>query len=277
MNTEEIMAVALDQADLAEIPADSAVYVPGTGLKRALFGIDIDIGDLLFARQAGFDVVVAHHPLGGSAASPRFTQVMWGMLDMLVAEGVAEPLARCAVAARVQQVHRRRHVANYNRVADTAAMIGLPLLNVHLPPDLVTRRFLECLVREKAGPRTAVGELVEAICALPEMLGSMVKPELWLGEPENCAGRTTVAIAGGTNGGYPVFRALYAVGVSTIITMHIDEAELACLKAEAEPHWNLIVSGHMPSDSIGLNRLIWALEDRGLECVRSSGIILAPR
>ena len=267
------MATALNLAQLTEVPADSAVYVPGTGLKRALFGIDIDISDLLFARQAGFDVVVGHHPLGGGPASPQFTGVMWGMVDMLTAEGVAEPVARSAVAARVEQVHRRRHVANYNRVADTAALIGLPVLSIHLPPDLVTRRFLENLVRERTSPQTPVGELVAALCELPEMEGSLVKPELWMGDAESATGRTTVAIAGGTNGGYPVFRALYEVGVTTIIAMHIDEGELTRLKSESQPHWNLVISGHMPSDSIGINRLIWALEDRGLECVRSSGII----
>ena len=45
MDTGAIMALALEQAGLDEVPADSAVHVPGTGLSRALFGVDIDVGD----------------------------------------------------------------------------------------------------------------------------------------------------------------------------------------------------------------------------------------
>ena len=277
IDTGRIMAVALAQAGLSEVPADSAVYIPGSGLRRALFGVDIDISDLLFARSAGFDVVVAHHPLGGLPASPRFTEVMWGMVEHLTAEGVAEPTARSVVAARVATVHRRRHVANYNRVADTARLIGLPLLNIHLPPDLVTRAHLETLIAAKLGPDASAADLLDLLGAIPEMQGSIVKPEQWIGDGANSLGRVTVAMAGGTNGGYPVFRALYEVGVTTIVAMHIDEPDLVRLRAEAAPGWNLVISGHMPSDSIGINRLIWGLEDIGLECTRCSGVIDVPR
>jgi hypothetical protein len=109
------------------------------------------------------------------------------------------------------------------------------------------------------------------------MRGSLVKPEVWIGDPDNPVGRTAVAMAGGTNGGYPVFSAYYAAGVNTILAMHIDEGDFLRLRAEAPEGRNFVVTGHMPSDSIGINRLIWGLEDRGLECVRTSGIIDAPR
>jgi len=277
MDTGQIMAVALAQAGLSDIPSDSAIYVEGGGLRRALFGVDIDISDLLFARQAGFDVVVAHHPLGGVPASPGFTDVIWGMVEHMTAEGVAEPVARSAVAARVATVHRRRHVANYNRVLDTARLIGLPLLNIHLPPDLVTRRYIQDLARDSLGPLATADDLLALLRAIPEMHGSLVKPEQWIGDGANPVGRVMVAIGGGTSGGYPVFRALYEVGVTTIIAMHIDEADLLRLRADEQPHWNLVISGHVPSDSIGINRLIWELEDGGLECTRCSGVTPSPR
>ena len=59
--------------------------------------------------------------------------------------------------------------------------------------------------------------------------------------------------------------------------MHIDESDFARLRVEFGDSRNFIVTGHMPSDSIGINRLSWGLEDRGLECVRTSGIIGVPR
>jgi hypothetical protein len=277
MDTAEIMAVALEQAGLNEVPSDSGIHIPGSDLKRALFGIDLEVGELLYAQKAGFDVVVAHHPVGDGGASVQFTSVMWRQVEQMREEGIAEPVARAAVAERVATVHRRRHLVNHNRVLDTARLIGLPLLNIHLPPDIVSRRFLQDLLRREVRPETTVGTLLGVLGEVPEMKGSLVKPEAWIGEPENAVGRATVAVAGGTNGGYPVFRTYYAAGVKTILAMHIDESDFVRLRAEVGEDCNFVVTGHMPSDSIGINRLIWALEDRGLECVRTSGIIDVPR
>jgi hypothetical protein len=277
MDTAEIMAVALAQAHLDEVPSDSAVHIAGSGLKRALFGIDVEVGELLYAREAGFDVVVAHHPVGDGGASVQFTDVMWRQVGQMIDEGIAEPVARAAVAERVATVHRRRHLVNHNRVLDTARLIGLPLLNIHLPPDIVTRRFLQDLLARQVDPDASVGALLEVLGDVPEMRVSLVKPEVWIGDAENAVGRATVAIAGGTNGGYPVFRTYYAAGVKTILAMHIDEADFIRLRAEVPADCNFVVTGHMPSDSIGINRLIWGLEDRGLECTRTSGIIGVPR
>ena len=270
-------AVAVAQARIKEGPSDAGVHIAGSGLKRALFGVDLEVGELLYARDAGFDVVVAHHPVGDGGASVQFTDVMWRQVEQLTEEGVAEPIARAAVAERVATVHRRRHMVNANRVLDTARLIGLALLNIHLPPDIVTRRFLQDLVAGKVGPETSIGALLEVLQEIPEMRGSLVKPEVWIGDVDNPVGRATVAIAGGTNGGYPIFRTYYAAGVKTILAMHIDEADFLRLRAEAPADCNFVVTGHMPSDSIGINRLIWGLEDRGLECTRTSGIIGAPR
>jgi hypothetical protein len=277
MDTAEIMSVALAQAGLQEVPSDSGVHIAGSALKRALFGVDIEVGELLYAKAAGFDVVVAHHPVGGGGASVQFTEVMWGQVEQMTEEGIAEPIARAAVAERVATVHRRRHMVNPNRVLDTARLIGLPLLNIHLPPDIVTRRFIQDLLVEKVDPRASIGALLEVLAAVPEMRHSLVKPEVWIGDADNPIGRSTVAIAGGTNGGYPIFRTYYAAGVKTILAMHIDEADFLRLRAEVPADCNFVVTGHMPSDSIGINRLIWGLEDRELECTRTSGIIGVPR
>jgi hypothetical protein len=59
MDTGEIMAVALAQAGLQEVPSDSGIHIAGSGLRRALFGIDIEVAELLYAKEAAFDVVVA--------------------------------------------------------------------------------------------------------------------------------------------------------------------------------------------------------------------------
>jgi hypothetical protein len=100
MDTAEIMAVALVQADLQEVPADSGIHIAGSGLSRALFGIDLEVGELLYAKEAGFDVAVAHHPMGDGGASVQFTEVMWPKVEQMIEVDIAEPIARGAVAER---------------------------------------------------------------------------------------------------------------------------------------------------------------------------------
>jgi putative NIF3 family GTP cyclohydrolase 1 type 2 len=67
MNTKEIMKLALNIAKLKEIPEDSAIYVSGENIHKALFGIDAGVPELLLAKQLGYDAVIAHHPQGGTA------------------------------------------------------------------------------------------------------------------------------------------------------------------------------------------------------------------
>lgn len=277
IDTEGIMRVALEQAGLATPPADSRIHIPGAGIRRALFSVDLEVGEILMAKEAGFDAIVTHHPVGDGPSSVQFTDVIWRQVAQLEEAGVSGAVAQAAVAERVATVHRRRHMQNHNRVLDSARLIGLPLMNVHLPPDIVSRRVVRDLVDQRTTPGSTVEDLLRALRSIPEMQRSLVIPEAWIGSPENVIGRTVVAMAGGTNGGYPVFRAYYDAGVRTILAMHIDEADFLRLRADAAPDWNFVVTGHMPSDSIGINRLIWGLEDRGLACVRTSGIIEVDR
>src|SRR5437879_12644983 len=67
MDSEEILNVALRLAKQSETPADTTINVPAKDVKRTLFGIDVDAADLLVAKEKGYDLVIAHHPTGGSA------------------------------------------------------------------------------------------------------------------------------------------------------------------------------------------------------------------
>jgi hypothetical protein len=55
--------------------------------------------------------------------------------------------------------------------------------------------------------------------------------------------------------------------------MHIDERDLMELDQLRHPGANLVITGHMPSDSIGMNRVIDALEKQGLEVIAGFGVI----
>ena len=118
-----------------------------------------------------------------------------------------------------------------------------------------------------------MGGLLTELKTIPEMKASLVAPELWLGTPENPVGLWVVQMAAGTNGGAPVFRTYYEHGYDTILAMHIDERDLRELEQLQRPGANLVITGHMPSDSIGMNRVISALEQQGVEVIAGSGVI----
>src|SRR6266550_1561354 len=76
-----------------------------------------------------------------------------------------------------------------------------------------------------------------------------------------------VQMAAGTNGGAAVYRTYYEHGINTILAMHIDDRDLGELEQLQRPQANLVITGHMPSDAIGMNRVIDPLEQQGLEVI----------
>jgi hypothetical protein len=75
------------------------------------------------------------------------------------------------------------------------------------------------------------------------------------------------------SGGAAVHRTYYEHGIDTISAMHIDERDLRELEQLRRPQANLVITGHMPGDSMGMNRVIAALEAEGLEGIAGSGVI----
>ena len=64
------------------------------------------------------------------------------------------------------------------------------------------------------------------------------------------------------------------VGIGTIIGMHMGEEH----RKEAEKHHiNVVIAGHMASDSLGMNLFLDELEKKGIEVVPVSGLIRVKR
>ncbi|MDR5683819.1 MAG: hypothetical protein QN163_07330 [Armatimonadota bacterium] len=270
MTTEEIMQVALDLAGFARIPEDSAIYVRGDRIRRVLFGIDVGPAELLLARQLGFDCVVAHHPVN---ATPDAWKVYLRHVEFMVAAGVPEDAALAAVADRVDAYRVRAHVWNYDHVPSVARLLGIPFLNVHAPLDEVGRRRMIEVVRhvQSEDPHATVGDLARALGRLPEITNAQTAVEVRLGSADSVAGNVVVAHGALTNGGYDVASTCFAHGVDTVVYIHIDYAELQRLRRDGRG--NLIVTGHIASDSLGFTPFLQALRARGLEVTTFSGVI----
>ncbi|MFQ6013283.1 MAG: hypothetical protein ACE5LS_06530, partial [Thermoplasmata archaeon] len=139
MDTDELMALALEMVGFTEVPADSQVHVPGTDLRRLLVGIDIGVGELLLAREQGFDGVIAHHPIGGHA-TVHFHHVLRRHADLMEEAGVPAEEAREAVEALSDPQETTHHAMNYDRIPAFARFLRLPFLNIHQPWDEMGRQ-----------------------------------------------------------------------------------------------------------------------------------------
>jgi Duf34/NIF3 (NGG1p interacting factor 3) len=258
MDTDGVMKVALDLAHMKEVPADSGVFVRGERIRKILFAIDAGPAEVALARSLGCDAVVAHHPLGRSAID--FPRVVRRHFEFMVEKRVPARAARAATEELVNRVALGRHASNYNQVVDSARLLRMPLMNIHLPIDQVTRDFLLARIRRSRAKK--VGSLLNELAKLREFRLAATKITQVMGTGNADLGNWVLVFAAGTNGGYPVAKAYFENGVDTVIYLHIDQGELTKLKNDCRG--NLVVLGHMAGDSIGANIFLEALRSKGV-------------
>ncbi|MEM4713317.1 MAG: Nif3-like dinuclear metal center hexameric protein [Candidatus Bathyarchaeia archaeon] len=269
LNTEEIMKLSLRLAGLEEVPEDSAIYVDGENIKKALFCIDAGPAELLLAKQLGFDAVIAHHPVGGTAIL-NFHQVFKRHVQQMVEAGVPEEAAENAVRKKLEQLELEAQTRNYLHVIDFARLLELPFMNIHNPLDVIGRRRMIEQLDGRLNKDSKVKDVVSALMELPEFKNAQTRIKICLGKPENKAGKVVVSHGAGTNGGYEVAKTYFQHGIDTVIYIHISPADLEKLKAEGKG--NLIVTGHIASDSLGINPFVMELKRRGVS-VTTVGVV----
>jgi hypothetical protein len=274
VNLQDILEWSARLAGCDVVPSDSQVYVEAAAdVHRVLFGVDISLAEILWAQQNGFDAVIAHHPLGDRTRTSFGELVRTRQVEQMTAEGVERDAAENAISARLEAIARRTHMSNVNAIVDSARLFGMPLCNVHLACDIITRNALIAMLHRHQVDGATVADSLLWFDDFPEYAHGHARPQAWVGSPDNALGRWTVAIAGGTNGGFPVFSEYFRAGVDTIFTMHVDEGDLQRLRVAAQAEKTLVITGHMTSDSIGINAVIAGLEERGIEVVRTSGVV----
>jgi len=267
------MALSLEEARMSRVPEDSEVLVPGSDLKRAMFGIDIDSGELALAKQLGFDVVIAHHPSGGGTWA-GFPAVLERHEAIMIGAGVPAAQARAAVEALKDEHGPRTHLLNYDRLPSVARMLKLPFMNIHAPADEVGRRVMSELIAERVKPGAKVSDSVAALMELPEFAHSRHPIVMRMGAASAPLGKWVFVHGAGTNGGYPVASALFRNGLDTVFYIHIDPAHLRRLKDEfGAAGKNLVVTGHIASDSVGINVIIRRLRREGLAVEAMGGVV----
>jgi len=251
---------------------------PETEIGGVLWGIDISTGEMVLAdrlREKGkrIDAVIGHHPFG--RARPAFGEALHLHEYIYAQLGVPINVAEGIMASRVREVHNISAIANYDRAVDAARLLDMPLMCLHSITDNLVDRYLNELVEEREPKRT--GDVIEMLMELPEYrhaAGNNNPPEMYVGDKKRRAGKVHVRMTGGTSGPKEMYEKLADAGVGTVVFMHIPEAHLEEAKKH---HMNVIVAGHMASDSLGLNLLADQLEERGVEITPCSGFIRVRR
>lgn len=245
-----------------------------TEVNSVLAGIDVDSQELLLAdrlREKGrrFDLIVGHHPQGRALA--RLHGVMELQEDVLHGLGIPINVAEGLMEPRIAEVERSLMPVNHNRSVDAARILNIPFICVHTPADNLVTRYLENFFSEKE-PKT-VGEVIKVLKELPEYAQAVrnnAGPRCVVGGEERRAGKIFVDMTGGTGGSQDAYSKLADAGVGTIVGMHIGEKH----RKEAEKnHINVVIAGHMASDSLGLNLFLDMLEGKNIHVDYCSGLI----
>ena len=275
LSTDEIMQLSLDMAGFDDVPGDSAIYHPVQSAERVIAGIDMDTPELHMAHQMGYDLVISHHPKGGSSTL-NFPEVLDRHVEMMVEHGVPRDAAEAAMAEKIYDAKCRAQIANYDHAPSFARLLDIGYMNVHLALDEIGRRRMAATVDRFRGD-DSVQSLIDGLSAdHGEFRNAATEIDLRVGEPDNPIGKTVVAHACGTNGGYPVARAYFEHGIDTVIYIHCGGPDSRQLTDEfASRGKNLIVTGHIASDVLGIHPFLDELESRGLSVTRASG--LTPR
>ena len=256
--------------------SDTRIHFSGgkKQIRKIFASIDISPGSVYIADELGADLILNHHPIGLALAG--LDDVMDYQVDQMEKIGVPVSIAEKLIHKRISEVTRRLNPENHYEVVDAAKLLGINMLNVHTPADNAVAKFVEELIR-KAKPR-CVGDVWEVINKVPEYREAKRQgagPMLFSGSKNSRAGKIVVSeMTGGTEGSKEIYQAMANAGIGTIISMHQSEDHR---KAAEEAHINVIVAGHISSDSLGMNLFLDELEKKGIEIVPTGGLIRVSR
>jgi len=263
IDTEGIMKIGLGLANWKKIPYDSAIHVRGESIRKVLLTVDVTIADLMLAKSMQCDAVIGHHPIGTAALN--FHRVFDRHIDYMMEHNIPKDIAEHAVKKLKSKAELRAHANIYNDVVSAAKILKMPLVNIHQPCDEYMRKVI--LSKINSTSIKYVGDIVRSVEELPEYKNAATRVKVRYGSTKNEAGRWSLVVAAGTNGGFPIAKAYFDYGVCTVIYLHLDYNDLTKL-CEERLKGNLIVLGHLAGDSIGLNALADKLEDKKIDVVK---------
>jgi len=264
------MDIALKAAKLDEMPGDCGIIVEGKDIKKVLMGVDMDTAELMLAKQLGYDCVVSHHPRNTNADMPDLLDTHIHKLEEL---GVPRNKSQKLLEDRKTELSYNQHVSNTRRSESAAKLLNMPFICIHTPTDIISEAIVQKFLDRKfnSTPEATVQDVVEALEGIKEYKNSTRKPVIRVGSKKSYAGRIYVLMSGFTGPGSNILKEYFEAGVGTLVMMHIPEKDAKVLKEQGIG--NVIIAGHMSSDSLGLNKLAREWAKKGVETTMMSGIV----
>ncbi|MDP2587069.1 MAG: NGG1p interacting factor NIF3 [Candidatus Komeilibacteria bacterium] len=253
---------------------------PDKKVSRIMAGIDIEVSDLLLAKELSkdkpIDLVLAHHPIGVALAGLH--EVMDLQVELMAKYEIPINVAENLTHIRMSEVSRGISAVNHNRVIDAAKLLGMNVMCTHTPTDNLVADYLDKEIKAHLKHIENVGDLMAVIKQQPEYQEAARQksgPRLFCGKKSNYTGKIALTeITGGTEGSKEIYQYLARAGIGTIVGMHMKEEN----RLEAErAHLNIVIAGHMSSDSLGMNLFLDELVKRGVEVIPCSGLIRCSR
>ncbi len=280
---DKLPADSKDEFDLERLTnpfADTRVLYGADKLevRSVIAGIDVETPELLLVdrlreKGQGIDLVIGHHPEASAYAG--LADVMPMQSDLWHGFGVPVNVGDALLDERMREVARGIMPVNKDRPLDAARLLDLPFMCCHTPADNMVTSMLTKEVA-KAAPET-LQDVVDWLKTFPEYKAAAKTgsgPVIIVGGPDSRAGTIFIDMTGGTGGPPKAIEKLVAAGVGTIVGMHMSEKN----REEAvKHHLNVVIAGHIASDSIGLNLVLDALEKKGISVTAFSGLIRIKR
>jgi putative NIF3 family GTP cyclohydrolase 1 type 2 len=190
--------------------------------------------------------------------------------DLLTNCGIAVSVAEKLMDKRISEVERRFMPINHNRAVDMARLLEIPMMCIHTAADNCVTTYLKNLFdREKPAKLKDALKLLRDIQEYKIAARLQLPPKIVNGSEDNRCGKIFVDMTGGTEGAKEVYEKYAASGVSTIVGMHISEEHLENAK---KANLNIVIAGHISSDTLGLNLLLDEVEKKAkMEFVCVSG------
>ncbi|MBE5762070.1 MAG: hypothetical protein E7334_08750 [Clostridiales bacterium] len=275
MTVKEMYQIVLDLVGLTEMPEDSGIVFDNEKeVKKVLAGIDMDTTMLMLAKQLGFDCVAQHHPAG--IIHPRGGELfsrdhMKKLMECGVPINVAQKLAYANSTKRAQGMHSR----NRTQMRDVAKLLDISDVAFHTPADMLAERTVQKKMDALSAnnPRCTVGDVINELMTIREYKEALEgqQPEVWVGSKDSFAGKIYVEMYGVGAPSLDEYIACADAGVGTFVGMHATPEVIEGLRKHNKA--NLVIAGHMASDSLGFNQILEAWEAKGIEVVRISGIV----
>lgn len=250
-------------------------------IHRAVVGIDIGSQEILamleWSRRSGkhIDLFIGHHPAGRLLTISPI--MIYSHEENLKAHGINVHHLKDSCKELVENRTRKILSSNFIQLHDMSHYLDVDYICIHTPADNFSAQFVKKHL-EDTQPET-LEDTITSLLRIEEYAHyhgqNIITPLIIFGEKDARLGRFILTeFTGGEDGPLEVYEEIKKQGVDTIICMHLSEEALAiCKKIRLQ----VIATGHMASDSIGMNSVCDMLSLNGVEILPVSGFVRVER